>query len=117
MLRITAVNGVSYNSDKPPVFMIHGATDSGQRWASSAVLEPGLPGLLAKQGYDIWIGNSRGTPYSSHNSKDGEWTLEERWNFDWADMGQYDIPSFVEKILEVTGQPNVTLIGYSQGGA
>ena len=32
-------------------------------------------------------------------------------------MGLYDIPAFVEKILEVTGQPNVTLIGYSQGGA
>ena len=29
LLRITAVNGETYDSEKPPVFMIHGATDSG----------------------------------------------------------------------------------------
>ena len=32
-------------------------------------------------------------------------------------MGRYDIPAFVDKILEVTGKPKVTLMGYSQGGA
>ena len=32
-------------------------------------------------------------------------------------MGKYDIPAFVDKIIEVTGRPKVTLMGYSQGGA
>ena len=30
-------------------------------------------------------------------------------------MGEYDIPAFVDRILEVTKKPKVTLIGYSQG--
>lgn len=30
-------------------------------------------------------------------------------------MGEYDLPAFVEKVLEVTGKPKVTLMGYSQG--
>ena len=32
-------------------------------------------------------------------------------------MGKYDIPVFVEKIIEVTGKPKVTMMGYSTGGA
>ena len=65
----------------------------------------------------MWVGNSRGTPFSGEHVRDGEWSLKERWNFDWADMGEYDIPAFVEKVIEVTGEPKVTLVGYSQGGA
>lgn len=63
------------------------------------------------------MGSSRGTPYSNYNIRDGDWTLEQRWDFDWSDLGKYDIPAFVEKVREVTGKPKVTLIGYSQGGA
>ena len=32
-------------------------------------------------------------------------------------MGQYDISAFVDKVLEVTGKPKVTMMAYSQGGA
>ena len=64
-------------------------------------------------GYDVWLGNNRGTPYSDYNIKDGTWSLKERWSVDWSDMGQYDIPAFVDKIIEVTEKPKVTLMGYS----
>ena len=30
-------------------------------------------------------------------------------------MGKYDIPAFIDKIIEVTGAPKVTYIGYSLG--
>ena len=43
--------------------------------------------------------------------------MKEHWDFDWADMGVYDIPACVDRILEVTNKPKVTLIGYSQGSA
>ena len=113
MLRITSVKDVPIQSDKPPVFMIHGAFDSGFNWTRGAMIAPGLPGLLAEQGYDVWIGNDRGTPYSNYNIKDGSWSLKERWNFDWSDMGRYDIKAFTAKIIEVTGKPKVSLMGYS----
>ena len=118
MIRITAVNDVPIKSDKPPVFMIHGATDAGFAWIGGVALDPGLPGLLAEQGYDVWVGNSRGTPYSNYNVNDSTgWSLREHWDFDWSDMGKYDVPAFVDKVIEVTGKPKVTLMGYSQGGA
>ena len=65
----------------------------------------------------MWIGNSRGTEYSNVNDRDGEWSLKERWNFSWAEMGTYDLPAIAEYMIEVTGKPKVTIMGYSQGNA
>ena len=69
------------------------------------------------RGYDVWFGNNRGTPYSDTNRRDGEWSLKEKWDFSWAEMGLYDLPAEIDKILEVTRKPKVTLIGYSQGSS
>ena len=123
VMRITAVDGVELSkseemADKPPVFLQHGGLQSGFSWMGEGILGPSLPGALAERGYDVWVGNSRGTKYSNVNRKDAEgWTLKEHWDFDWSDFGNYDIPAVVETILEETGKPKVTLIGYSQGSA
>ena len=75
----------------------------------------GLPFL--DQGYDVWISNSRGATYSNKNVRDGEWSLKERWDFSWATMGRYDLPVFIDGIIDITGHDKVTYIGYSQGTA
>jgi len=43
-------------------------------------------------GYDVWIGNNRGTEYSqNHTTYDAAGaTAEEYWNFSWADMSNDD---------------------------
>ena len=93
------------------------ATSLGWRNFDKTERSKTWPIYLAERGYDVWLGNSRGIPYSNVNIKDGEWSLKERWNHSWADMGQYDIPAFVERIIEETEKPKVTLLGNSQGGA
>ena len=55
------------------------------------------------QGYDVWLGNSRGAPYSNTNIRDGEWSLKERWDFSWATMGRYDLPAIIDEIILLTG--------------
>jgi hypothetical protein len=55
----------------------------------------------------------RGMLYADTNSKDGSWTLKERWDFTWAEQGTEDIPEMLEVALAVTGKPKATLIGYS----
>ena len=122
IFRITGANGQKFplaeeNKDKPPILIQHGAGDSATGWVTFGVVGPSLPGALAERGYDVWVGNNRGTLYSNTNKNDDKWTLREHWDFNWADMGAYDIPACVDRILEVTRKPKVTLMGYSQGSA
>ena len=67
---------------------------------------------IAESGYDVWLGNNRGTRYSNFNQNIDTEASAEYWDFSWAEMGLYDVPAFIDKILEVTGQANVTYIGY-----
>lgn len=72
---------------------------------------------MAERGYDVWVGNNRGTNYSNVNRNDDTWTLKEHWDFSWADYGAKDIPAFMDRIIETTNKPKVTMMGYSTGGA
>jgi len=72
---------------------------------------------LFDRGYDIWMGNNRGTKYSNFNPNfpDDQEESFERWDFSWGELGRYDIPAFMDKIIEVSGKPKINYIGYSMG--
>lgn len=73
-----------------------------------------MPLQLVDEGYEVWLGNDRGTFYSNRHTRDGKWaSLKERWDFSWAEMGYYDMPAVFDKIIEVSGKPKVTVIGWS----
>jgi elongation factor G len=64
--------------------------------------------VAARAGYDVWLGNSRGNTYSCKHVKYDPWRNEAKfWDFDWMDMGQYDIPASLDYITSLTGQPKV----------
>ena len=83
-------------------------------WAESNGLGTIWPLQLVDRGYDVWMASNRGTsPYSDKNKYDDQWTEEQRWNFSFAEMGKFDQPAFIDKILEVTEEKKLTYIGYS----
>jgi pimeloyl-ACP methyl ester carboxylesterase len=112
MFRVQSKNQTTMKSNLPVVMLQHGFTDSGDTWVIDD--ENDAPGLrLANEGYDVWVGNSRGTKYClSHvkmNSTDPLF-----WQFSWQNMSHYDIPASFEYIHRETNQ-NISYIGHSQG--
>ncbi|XP_047995332.1 lipase 1-like [Leguminivora glycinivorella] len=101
---------------KTVVLILHGLLSS---CADFVLLGPGqaLAYMLAEEGYDVWLLNSRGNFHSrNHTTLDpnrrGDISF---WNFSWDEMGRYDIPAYLDYILELTGQEKVHYIGHSQG--
>jgi hypothetical protein len=53
-----------------------------------------FPFVLAEEGYDVWVGNNRGTVYSDINSH-----LPDYWEFNVDHFAQYDQPTLINKVL------------------
>ena len=77
----------------------------------------------------MWLGNFRGNIYSrNHTYLDPNEvrskifrivnlkpiSQETFWQFSWDQMGQYDLPSMLQYVHEVTGQ-QIIYIGHSMG--
>ena len=83
-----------------------------EAYAKAGVGKP-MPLILADKGYDVWMGNNRGTEYSRGNNL-GLTTKDEKfWAFTYEEMGKYDDPANIKKIKEVTGKDKIFYMGYS----
>lgn len=70
--------------------------------------------VLASQGYDVWMGNNRGSKYSNtHLTLDNK--SREYWDFYQEDMARQDLPTIIDFVLKSTGQQNLTYVGHSEG--
>ena len=59
--------------------------------------EKALAYRMADAGYDVWMGNSRGSYFSrAHISKSPEQAAY--WDFTWAEMGRYDVPANINYV-------------------
>ncbi|CAG4936635.1 unnamed protein product [Colias eurytheme] len=100
---------------RPAVLVMHGLFSSS---ADFIIMGPGtaMAYILAEAGYDVWLGNARGTYYSrkhvsiNPNDKRGIY-----WDFSWDEIGNRDLPAMIDYILHATGNPGVHYIGISQG--
>jgi len=66
------------------------------------------------QGYDIWLGNSRGNKYSREHATLNP-NKDDYWQFDWQDMGDQDIHTAIDFVRSSTGFSKVVYVGHSQG--
>lgn len=71
--------------------------------------------ILANEGFDVWLGGIRGCKLSrKHQWLNPELDAEKYWNFSWQEMGEYDLPAFIEYIKRYN-KNKIAYIGYSQG--
>ncbi|KAF1885718.1 hypothetical protein Lal_00002617 [Lupinus albus] len=90
------------------------SNDSNTWFANS----PGqdLPFILADNGYDVWLSNTRGTTFSRrHVSLDP--SNREFWNWTWDEVVAYDLPAVFDYVSNETGQKGTltALISFSEG--
>ncbi|CAI5463568.1 unnamed protein product [Closterium sp. Yama58-4] len=98
-----------------PVLIQHGLFLGAESWV---VGPPGisLPFLLARLGFEVWLGNSRCGPWSYGHTR---WQPKDKeyWEWTWADMARHDLPAQIDYILAAshTGARQVFYVGHSQG--
>ncbi|XP_011648331.1 lipase 3-like isoform X1 [Pogonomyrmex barbatus] len=95
------------------VLIMHGLLGCSADWLLTG-RNRSIAYLLADDGYDVWLGNSRGTTNSKNHT-----TLSiqsaEFWDFSWHELGLYDLSAMIDYILYKTGQNQLFYIGFSQG--
>lgn len=97
----------------PVVLLVHGLMASSASWVEMGPSN-GLAYLMYDQGYDVWLLNTRGNIYS-HKHVDPNIRPADYWSFSFHEIGVYDLPATIDKILKVTGKTTLQYIGHSQG--
>lgn len=70
---------------------------------------------LSNHGYDVWLGNARGSTFSLNHTKYDyrhDWRY---WDFSFHEMGLHDLPTCIDYILAKRRRKSLTYIGHSQG--
>ncbi|PUZ69726.1 hypothetical protein GQ55_2G135000 [Panicum hallii var. hallii] len=100
------------NNAGPPVFLQHGLFQGGDTWFINSN-EQSLGYILADNGFDVWIGNVRGTRWSKGHS-----TLSVHdklfWDWSWQDLAEYDLLAMLSYVYTVA-QSKILYVGHSQG--
>ncbi|KAL9707285.1 hypothetical protein quinque_010803 [Culex quinquefasciatus] len=97
---------------KPPLLIMHGLLGCSADYTVQGP-QKSLAFLVADSGYDVWLGNNRGTTFSKNHS-----TLDPKskqfWDFSFHELGVYDLPAMVNYILQATNSEKLHYVGHSQ---
>ncbi|KAJ9076164.1 cholesterol esterase [Entomophthora muscae] len=106
----------SAEQSKPVVLLWHGFLMNSEVFLSKPDRIDNLAFMLVEQGYDVWLGNTRGNKYSlKHRTLSP--ANDDFWDFSLDEFARHDLPATVDFILKATGVSSLTYIGFSQGTA
>ncbi|XP_019055015.1 PREDICTED: triacylglycerol lipase 1 isoform X2 [Nelumbo nucifera] len=96
----------------PPILLQHGLFQGGDTWFVNS-MEQSLGFILADHGFDVWVGNVRGTHWShghiSLSEKDKEF-----WDWSWQELALYDLAAMINYVHAMANS-KIFFVGHSQG--
>ncbi|XP_043713736.1 triacylglycerol lipase 1 [Telopea speciosissima] len=96
----------------PPILLQHGLFLGGDIWFANSI-QQSLGFILADHGFDVWVGNVRGTHWSrghvSFSEKDKEF-----WDWSWQELALYDLVEMITYVYSITNS-KIFYVGHSQG--
>ncbi|KAI4305728.1 hypothetical protein L6164_029076 [Bauhinia variegata] len=99
-------------ANKSPVLLQHGIISDAISWLFNHPNES-LAFILADNGYEVWLVNTRGTRYSNqHRSLSPD--DKAYWDWSWDQLTAYDLPASVQYVNNNTGQ-KLHFVGHSLG--
>ena len=100
------------NVTKEPVIVQHGVMVDGATWFMNSP-EQNLPMILADNGFDVWIVNTRGTKHSrKHTHLDA--SRPEYWSWSWDELVAHEMPAVFDLVTKETKQ-KIHYVGHSMG--
>uniref|UniRef100_A0A0A9XLK4 Lipase 1 n=1 Tax=Lygus hesperus TaxID=30085 RepID=A0A0A9XLK4_LYGHE len=89
-----------------PILLVNGLFMHSEAWMVQGLVDNNIAGTWAKRGYDVWLGDQRGTLRSM---KHVNLTIQqpEFWDFSFHETGVYDLPAFIDFIEKSTGHKRV----------
>ena len=112
LIRMQA-KGTTMRNGKPVVFLMHGLGNGAENYYQNGE-EKALAFLLANAGFDVWLGNNRGSRFSRRHRTFSIYS-KQFWNFSFDQLARYDLPAFLQYVNGVTGSRQIRYIGHSQG--
>jgi len=100
-------------NDGPVYVLHHGLFCDSTNWLTNSI-NGSLAYILADNGFDVWMPNSRGTKYSQSHVR-LEPSSPEFWNWSFEEMAEFDLPAVLDYIKHQT-RKKIHYVGHSQGG-
>nr|XP_024215225.1 lipase 3-like [Halyomorpha halys] len=101
------------NNTGPPVMIHHGVFYACECWITRGPKKD-LAFFLLEEGYDVWLTNQRGTVYNEYSLKYKR-SDPFFWDFSFHEAGMYDLPAFIDTILQIRGTQQLFYVGHSLG--
>ena len=102
---------------RKPIILQHGLIDTSYTFLVLNSTEC-LSIMLADNGFDVWMTNSRGTLFSLGHTNpeyDSNIFYSKYWDFTFHEMAQYDLTANVFYVKNMTSFEKIDYIGHSQG--
>lgn len=104
-------------TQKIPVLITHGLLDNCYSFLSMNKTYS-LPYLIADEGYEVWMMNTRGSTFSYEHieeSKDSNDIGSDYWDFTFTEIAKFDLKAHISYVKWKSNSEKVIYIGHSQG--